>query len=90
MPTPTHRLVQMLSTASPREGLTGMVGELLSFTPGTTSVATTATVDFEGQGFATTCLSLDSYTNSSPAPAAGDIILALANGQDTYIIGRIS
>ena len=88
----THELASLLHPADrweqgPPEML---VGEVLSFTQPTTSVACTASVDFEGLGNGTPCLSLDSYTDGSPAPAAGDIILAVTNGADTYILGRIS
>lgn len=88
----THELGSLLHPANRWEQGTPelMVGSVLSFTQPTTSVACTASVDFEGQGNGTPCLSLDSYTDATPAPAVGDIILAVTNGADTYILGRIS
>lgn len=86
----SRRLARLIAEGRKREVLELQVGEVLSFTAGNTSVATTATVDLEGAGVATTCLALDSYSLGSPAPAAGDIVLVLADGQDNYILGRIS
>ncbi len=86
----SRRLARLIAEGRKREVLELQVGEVLSFTQGTTAVATTAAVDLEGAGVATTCLALDSYSLGTPAPAAGDIVLVLADGQDNYILGRIS
>lgn len=86
----TRRLARLIAEGKNAAHLELQVGEVLSFTVGTSSVATTATVDLEGAGVATVCLSLDSYSLGSPAPAAGDIVLVLVDGQDNFILGRIS
>lgn len=88
----SHALVKLLRPVEKwDEGpLEMLVGEVLSFTQPTLTVPCTAEVDFEGAGNGTTCLSCDSYTYATTAPASGDIILALTQGQDTYIIDRIS
>ena len=83
-------LAKLIAQQGSRELLELQVGEVLSFTQGSSSVPTTADVDLEGAAIATVCLSLDSYTLGTPAPAAGDIVLVLTNGQDNYILGRIS
>ncbi len=89
---PAQKLAELLGQAAKKSTLEDAVsfGIVLSFTFGTSSVATTAQVDLDGAGVATTCLSLDHYTDASPAPAAGDIVMVLTVGQDSVIIGRAS
>ena len=86
----TVKLARLLRPQSGHDDREDLIGVVLSFTQPTTSVPCTASVDFEGQGTGTTCLSTDHYTDATPAPAAGDIVIARSYGQDTVIIGRIS
>ena len=89
---PAQRLAELVGHAAKKSTLEDAVsfGEVISFTFGTSSVATTAEVDLDGAGVATMCLSLDQYTYGSPAPAAGDIVMVLTVGQDSVILGRVS
>jgi hypothetical protein len=85
-----NELAKLISFAKKQDSLELQVGLVLSFTAGTSTVATSAEVDLEGAGVATTCLSLDSYSLGAPAPAVGDSVAVLSAGQISLIIGRIS
>lgn len=87
MPTAAHRLVRLLRPPTNSEGAVAfMVGQLLSFTTGSSTVPTTATVDFEGQGFATTCLALDSYSDADDVPVGVVSDFAGSSAPEGYLI----
>lgn len=87
MPTAAHRLVRLLRPPTNGEGAVAfMVGQLLSFTTGSSTVPTTATVDFEGQGFATTCLALDSYSDADDVPVGVVSDFAGSSAPSGYLI----
>ncbi|MHB8188924.1 MAG: hypothetical protein ACYDHP_00560 [Ferrimicrobium sp.] len=69
-----------------------LTGEVLSFTIASTTTPTQFVVDFEGLGTGTPgVLSCAGYAESTtPAPAVGDIVLAIRHHTDIIIMDRIS
>ena len=89
MPTAAQKLAKaLMQKRFPIDDI--LFGTILSYTASTATTATVLTCDFEGSGAITHCITGDTFAALSPAPAVGDVVIALSVGPDVYVIDRLA
>ena len=89
MPTAAQKLAKALAHKKfPIDDV--LFGTILGYTASTSTTPTVLTCDFEGQGIATHCITGDTFAALSPAPAVGDVVIALSLGPDVFVVDRLA